>query len=105
MVVRIRTALAELIYIPSISNLMLLEEGLSLSPLDFDQIYNTCLSTKKYSPPSIEGRKELVYNFLHYLRFFLCNNLCVNAKAATVSTVSPSFAHPQVQLNIDKVEK
>ncbi len=32
MVVRIRTALAELIYIPSISNLMLLEEGLSLSP-------------------------------------------------------------------------
>lgn len=43
--VRIRTALAELIYIPSISNLMLLEEGLSLSPLDFDQIYNTCLST------------------------------------------------------------
>ena len=45
MVLRIRTALAELIYIPSISNLMLLEEGLSLSPLDFDQIYNTCLST------------------------------------------------------------
>lgn len=45
MVGRIRTALAELIYIPSITNLMLLEEGLSLSPLDFDQIYNTCLST------------------------------------------------------------
>lgn len=44
MVARIRTALAELIYIPGISYLMLLEEGLSLSPLDFDQIYNTCLS-------------------------------------------------------------
>ncbi|MEQ2230648.1 hypothetical protein ILYODFUR_031556 [Ilyodon furcidens] len=49
--VRIRTALVELIYIPGISNLMLLEEGLNLSPLDFDQIYSTCLSTLKYSPP------------------------------------------------------
>lgn len=103
MVVRIRTALAELIYIPSISNLMLLEEGLSLSPPDFDQIYNTCLSTQKYSPPRIE-ENELMYNFLQYLRFFLCNNPRVNAQAVAMSTVSPSFAQLQVMLNIDRVE-
>lgn len=39
---RIRTALAELIYIPSISNLMLLEEGLSL-PLPLTLIRYTAL--------------------------------------------------------------
>lgn len=76
---RIRTGLVELIYIPSISNLMLLEEGLNLPLLDFDQIYTTCLSTLKYSPPRI-GRKELMYNFQHYLRFFLYNNTHVNVK-------------------------